>query len=498
MRLEIEQTLKNLEEQVTDEVEVDPKWHKNFVAKRAKLIQKISEDNCNVKISFPKTNSSAVVLKGPRDAIDSAKKQILDVVYELENHVRIEVSIPQRYHISLIGKKGINSLQISEEFKVEIQFPAKLAAAATEPNGSAEAVNNANSNESEEYSNPSSPAHGPNKADIIYVSGSKENCEKAKQALLALVPINENCDFPQKFHKNLLENKAEILKELSNQFNVQVNVPKKTNETADYLTIVGIKENIDAAKLALADKLNEFELNNFSVEIVDIKPELIPQLRGRNGTEANRMEAKFQVRIDFSRKGEPDKIVIKGLKEKVLECESFIRKKIQDDSAKTSQEIEIDHRVHSRIIGQKGKTIAKFMEKYKVDVKFTGRNSNVVTVKGPSQEAVDDACDQLKNLEEEYLQDVIDKEAYTHPSSKSDEHDHKLNGQSNGFVVSGAPWEQTNNKASSKQAQANNARNLNEPAPDTANMDLFPTIITAAVNGEKGSSQKSSWGPSRK
>ena len=53
--IEIEKTLKNLEEQVTDEVNVDQKWHKNFTAKRAKLINKISDDNCNVKISFPRT-----------------------------------------------------------------------------------------------------------------------------------------------------------------------------------------------------------------------------------------------------------------------------------------------------------------------------------------------------------------------------------------------------------------------------------------------------------
>ena len=126
VRVEIESTLKKLEEQVTDEVNVDQKWHKNFTAKRAKLINKISDDNCNVKISFPKNESNVVTLKGPKDAIASAKKQILEVVYELENHVSIEVPIMQKHHFSLIGKKGINSAQISDQFKVELQFPAKM------------------------------------------------------------------------------------------------------------------------------------------------------------------------------------------------------------------------------------------------------------------------------------------------------------------------------------------------------------------------------------
>jgi hypothetical protein len=371
-------------------------------------------------------------------------------------------------------------MQVSDEFKVELQFPAKQL-----------------NNETPATTNGEVDQH----QDVIVISGLKENCEKAKEALLALVPISQEYPFPQKFHKNLLENKAETLKDLSTKFYVQINLPKKaessTSTATDYLTIVGTKENIDLACKALADKLNELELNNFSVEISDIKSELIPQLRGRGGIEATRLEKKFQVRIDFSRKGEPDKILIKGPQDKVLECQAFIKKKIADEEAKTSQEISIDNRVHSRLIGQKGKAIAKIMDKFKVDIKFSGRQSDLVIVKGASSEAVDDACDFLKNLEEEYLQDVIDKEAYTHPSSKSDGGDYKTNGHSNGFIVTGAPWEQQQdgNKSGGKQQQTNLR---NEPAPDTANMDLFPTIITAAVNGDSASVQKASWGPSRK
>jgi len=150
--------------------------------------------------------------------------------------------------------------------------------------------------------------------------------------------------------------------------------------------------------------LIDLELKNFTTEINEIKPELIPQLRGRNGVEAEKLEKKFKVRIDFSRKGEPDRIVIKGLKQNVTECEQFIRKKINDEQSKQIQEIQIDNRVHSRIIGQKGnliflyfifyficilyyistkgKALAKLMEKYKVDVKFSGRQSDLVIVKG--------------------------------------------------------------------------------------------------------------------
>lgn len=478
VRVEIEKTLKNLEEQVTDEVNVDQKWHKNFTAKRAKLINKISDDNCNVKISFPKTDSNVVALKGPKDAIVSAKKQILEIVYELENHVSIEVPIMQKHHFSLIGKKGINSAQISEQFKVELQFPAKLMNNEySQTNG--EGHLNENGNDS---SNPESPS----KSDIIVISGLKENCEKAKEALLALIPITEDFDFPQKFHKFLLENKAESLKDLSNQYNIQINVPKRGDD-CNHVTLVGTRDNIEQAKSGLAEKLKELELNNFQVEITEFNPELIPQLRGRQGVEVIKLEKKFSVRIDFSRKGEPDKITVKGLQENVHKCEAFIRQKIKAEEEKTSQEISIDNRVHSRIIGQRGKALAKIMEQYKVDVKFNGRTSDVVVVKGASAETVEDACDHLKNLEEEYLQDVIERDMYRHPSSVNEENGHMQNGNSNGFYVSGAPWEVSSGKKGGSR---------NGPAPDTANMDLFPTISLASVNGSEGQ-QKASWGPRR-
>lgn len=468
VRVEIEKTLRNLEEQVTDEVNVDQKWHKNFTAKRAKLINKISDDNCNVKISFPKSESNVVVLKGPKDAIENAKKQILDIVYELENHVSIELPVMQKYHVSLIGKKGINSSQISEQFKVELQFPAKI-----------DEVQNNDDNE-----NSSTPA-SPSKSDIIIISGLKEACEKAKEALLALVPISENFDFPQKFHMNLLVNKAEVLRDLSNQYNVQINVPKKGDD-CNYVTVVGTRDNIESAKVGLADKLNEFELHNFQVEINDVKPDLISQLRGRNGNEVKKLQDKYEVRIDFSRRGEPDKITIKGLEKNVKKLEEYIKKKIADEEAKTSEEITIDNRVHSRIIGQKGKAIAKVMEKFNVDVKFPNRNSDIVIVKGANAEAVEDACDHLKNLEEEYLQDVIERDAYRHPSSVNEDNYSKTNGNSNGFVVTGAPWE-----------SGRNGKRSNDPAPDTGNMDLFPTMIAASVGGGDAQGQKASWGPRR-
>jgi hypothetical protein len=185
--------------------------------------------------------------------------------------------------------------------------------------------------------------------------------------------------------------------------------------------------------------------------------------------------------------------VIRGQQKGVQECEAFIRKKLDDEESKLSQTITIDNRIHSRLIGQRGKNLLKITDKFHVEVKFVGRSSDEVVVKGQSQENVDDAIDYLKNLEEEYLQDVTEKDQYAHPSSRgaADEaggrHSNGVN--SKGFVVRGAPWE-----------NGQNGPHAAEPVvmPDTANIDDFPMI--SAVGGPNGSSgsSKSTWGPARK
>ena len=59
--------------------------------------------------------------------------------------------------------------------------------------------------------------------------------------------------------------------------------------------------------------------------------------------------------------------------------------------------------MHSRLIGAKGKSIAKVMEQFQVDVRFPkDKNSNVVTIQG-LEENVEDAKYHLLTLAEDYV-----------------------------------------------------------------------------------------------
>lgn len=73
--------------------------------------------------------------------------------------------------------------------------------------------------------------------------------------------------------------------------------------------------------------------------------------------------------------------------------------------SQTTISLEIDARVHNRIIGGRGAAIRKIMEEFKVDVRFPrsgDENKNLVEITG-DEDACRDCEDELLNLEEEYV-----------------------------------------------------------------------------------------------
>jgi len=320
-RAELEATIKTLEEQTTDELAIEPKWQKIFLAKRGKLKSQVSEDNCNVDINFPKAQSSNVVtIKGAKEAVQTAKKRLVDLVAEFELWVTEDVQVEQKYHASIIGKKGETSQQIQDECRVDIQFPAKKD---KENAGAEEPLVNSNSNSNSE----------PN---VIKITGLKEDCDRAREAILALVPRADNFDFPSEYFRDLLADKGDIIQKITTVSGCQIKIPKK-GEEVNHLTLNGTVEQITAAKEALTEQLAKIVEKNFTIEF-DIKPQFIQTLRGRMGADAKALSDKFDCRIDFSRKGEPDKVIIRGLEKDALAAQDGILKVLE---SKVFQEIQI-------------------------------------------------------------------------------------------------------------------------------------------------------------
>ncbi len=93
---------------VEDEVNVDVKHHRHFVARQGKVLTEVIEDFGGVSISFPRYNSGSerVVLKGASNCVQGAKERIIEIVKDLDSMTTIEVVIAQKHHRSLMGAKG--------------------------------------------------------------------------------------------------------------------------------------------------------------------------------------------------------------------------------------------------------------------------------------------------------------------------------------------------------------------------------------------------------
>jgi len=135
-----------------------------------------------------------------------------------------------------------------------------------------------------------------------------------------------------------------------------------------------------------------------------------------------------------------DQITITGYEKNTEAARDAILKIVGELEQMVSEDVPLDHRVHARIIGARGKAIRKIMDEFKVDIRFPQSGApdpNCVTVTG-LPENVEEAIDHILNLEEEYLADVVDSEAlqlYMKPPAHEES-----KAPSKGFVVRDAPW----------------------------------------------------------
>lgn len=66
---------------------VDPKHHRFFVARRGQVLREIAEEYGGVMVSFPRTGSQSdkVSLKGAKDCVEAAKRRMQEIIEDLVN-----------------------------------------------------------------------------------------------------------------------------------------------------------------------------------------------------------------------------------------------------------------------------------------------------------------------------------------------------------------------------------------------------------------------------
>merc|ERR1711892_1592722 len=439
----VEARVKELDNIVEDSMTVDPKHHRHFVARRGEVLRRIGDEFGGVVVSFPRNGVAGdkVNLKGARSCIDAAITRISEIVKDLEDMVTIDCEIEQNFHRTVMGAKGSEVQKITTDFNVQIKFPDKAP-----ENGEAPPV----VTNGDRSSNP----------NIIRITGKMENCEGASNALLELVPITAEVAVPYEFHRYIIGQKGIGVHEMMNKFDVNIRVPAQ-DANSDIILISGVPTNVDAAKIGLAEKVTELEAEkevkkqkSFEVK-VEVNPEYHPKIIGRGGEVIKKLREDFDVQIQLPKKEAILKIV--------GQYESMVQ-----------EEVSIDPRVHSMIIGKRGRSIRKIMDDFKVDIRLPREGDadpSRVVVSG-DEDAVLDCIDHLKIMEEEFIQDAADNDwmrQYEKPTRQVDNKD--SNKDSKGFYVAKAPW-------------------------DVSSSEAFPSL--GGGGASSASSKPPTWGPARR
>ncbi|XP_068563980.1 high density lipoprotein binding protein a [Cebidichthys violaceus] len=253
---ELEELIKSLDNVVEDNMTVDPKHHRYFVARRGQVLRDLADEYGGVMVSFPRTGtqSEKVTLKGAKDCVEAAKKRMLEIVEDLDAQVTIECVITQKFHRSIMGPKGSRIQQITRDHNVQIKFPEREDPQAAPP---AEAPIQENGEANGEVKEPVDP-NAPKKCDVIVISGRKERCEAAVEALKALVPVTIEVEVPFELHRYIIGQKGSGIRKMMDEFEVNIQVPAPEQQS-DKISITGLANHLDRAKEGLLERVKELQ-----------------------------------------------------------------------------------------------------------------------------------------------------------------------------------------------------------------------------------------------
>lgn len=184
---------------------------------------------------------------------------------------------------------------IQGEFEVRIKFPARPKQERDDRNGGDQTPKTEDSAES-----PEPAAQKP--SNTVLISGRKENCEKAKEALLALVPITATVSIPFEFHRFVIGQKGVGVKDLMDRCNVNIRVPPSADKS-DTIVVTGTTDCVEKAKVELGKKLKDFEAEKADREArsfvltFPVDPQYHPKIIGKRGAVITKIRSKYDVQI---------------------------------------------------------------------------------------------------------------------------------------------------------------------------------------------------------
>ncbi|XP_007551330.1 vigilin [Poecilia formosa] len=358
-RRELIEMVQRMENERTKDLIVEQKFHRTIIGQKGEKIKEVRDKFPEVIITFPDPSqkSDIVQLRGPKNEVEKCAKFLQKIIADLiENSFSLSVPIFKQFHKNIIGKGGANIKKIREETNTKIDLPTE------------------NSN-----------------SETIVITGKKNNCEAARDRILAiqrdLANIKETeVAIPAKLHNSLIGSKGCLVRSIMEDCGgVHIHFPSE-GSGSDKVTIRGPAGEVEKAKKQLLQLAEEKQVNNFTVEL-QAKPEYHKFLIGRGGANIRRVRDRTGARIIFPSPDDTEQelITIVGKEEAVRQAQKELEILVKnlDDVVEDSMEVDVRH--HRHFVCRRGQVLRELAEEYGgVAVSFprTGSSSQRVTLKG--------------------------------------------------------------------------------------------------------------------
>lgn len=293
-KLRIQDFAKKMEKQTVLHLSIPVKHHGSLIGQGGKFVKRL-EEKYQVKINFPRENlenkdtdkksdtKNEVTIRGSKTGVGLAKLELLDLLdYEKEHGNTTTFTVPMFTVAQILGKAGnsINELKNETETRIEIE---------------------------------KSTSDDPSALATIFIQGTKEGIEKAKESILDTVRTIQDqitCTIfvDRKHHRALIGPGGSTLRDIitncgavgdRSQLAKIIQFPKP-EKMSDEIIITGNKDLVDK----IIKKINSIvkEIEEKTTLVIPIPLSKMKTIIGKEGNVRKELETRFSVVIKIPRK----------------------------------------------------------------------------------------------------------------------------------------------------------------------------------------------------